>query len=544
MTQVNAAQGAATGLVAKRNDRQVGSDAVPLEKVSGLALGGAAAETMHDEGSMTGFEDADPATTESGWSEAVHVFPGSTTARRQPSSPPPAPDRPDIVSLPLVRAYRELDERIRAAFRDGLEGVPARVSVPVDGVDPLAWLAAQRGAPALYWRDRDGGRRVAGLGAADRLEPTAPDAIASLIDQAARRLRRAPGSLRYYGGMRFDPGGPIDGVWRRFGLGMLVLPRFELIECTGETRLACTLTPGRDDARTVLEALAALSPCPHKPASPTKAQRIDDTPDATGWASAVRGVIRRLSGRDGTRKVVLARRTTVHAKGGLDPLGLLAALVEQTPTCFHFFFSPDGETAFVGATPEQLFHRDGRTVQSEALAGTRPRGLDGAEDARFEAELRASAKDGREHGFVENHVLNALGDLTRGVECESSVSVLKLASVQHLLRRMRGILRRGCGDSALLSALHPTPAVCGEPPAMAVEQIRAAEGFDRGWYAGPVGFVGRDETRMAVGIRSALVHGDTAWLYAGAGVVKGSRADAEWQELEAKLGGIWPSRLS
>jgi menaquinone-specific isochorismate synthase len=93
-----------------------------------------------------------------------------------------------------------------------------------------------------------------------------------------------------------------------------------------------------------------------------------------------------------------------------------------------------------------------------------------------------------------------------------------------------------------MAALHPTPAVCGEPPEAAVAQIRALEPFDRGWYAGPVGFVGRDETRFAVGIRSALVQGDEVALFTGAGVVEGSDSTAEWQELEAKLRGIWTGR--
>jgi menaquinone-specific isochorismate synthase len=135
-----------------------------------------------------------------------------------------------------------------------------------------------------------------------------------------------------------------------------------------------------------------------------------------------------------------------------------------------------------------------------------------------------------------------LAGLTEGLVADADVSVLKLATVQHLLRRLRGRLKPGFGDGALLSALHPTPAVCGEPGGAALAAIRALEPFDRGWYAGPVGFVGRDETRFAVAIRSALVEGAAVSLYTGAGVLEGSRAEAEWRELEAKLRGIWPGR--
>jgi menaquinone-specific isochorismate synthase len=368
--------------------------------------------------------------------------------------------------------------------------------------------------------------------------------MGALFEQATRRLRRAPGSIRYFGGFRFDLTAPIDKHWREFGLGWLVLPRFEVVEAGGATRLACTVIPGRDKPHEVMRALDALSDCPRQPAAPALAQREGDCPDAEGWAEAVSGVTRDIAGGGGWRKVVLARRTALHCDGAVDALGILAALAEQTPRCFHFYFNPGGQAAFIGATPEQLFHRDGRTVHSEALAGTRPRGETQEEDRRLEGELLASAKDGREHGFVDSYVRAALGRMTRGVESDGAVSVLKLGSVQHLVRRMRGMLRRGFGDAALLAALHPTPAVCGEPPAAAVGRIREAEPFDRGWYAGPVGFVGRDETRMAVGIRSALVDGDAIWLFAGAGVVQGSQPQTEWQELEAKLRGIWPGRLT
>jgi menaquinone-specific isochorismate synthase len=501
---------------------------------------------------MSGFEETDGAVSDRSAAperEApadVSAFPSPKRRPSPAAKAPPGhlPDRRDIVSLPLARAYRILARRIIGVFADGLPDVPARVSVAVEGVEPLDWLAAQTGAPALYWRDRDGARAVAGFGVADRIEPTAPDAAASLMDQATKRLRKAPGSLRYYGGMRFDMRAPIDPRWRGFGLGVLLLPRFELVTSGGETRLACTVIPGRDDAKAVLEALSALSACPRAPAAPEALVREADLPDKSGWSQAVARVTRGVAAREGWRKVVLARRTSVRLDEAGDALGMLAAQAKAAPHCFHFYFNLDGKTAFLGATPEQLFHRDGRTVRSEALAGTRPRGRDAAEDERLATELRVSAKDGREHGFVDSHVQAALGRMTQALETEDSVSVLKLPSVQHLVRRMRGILRRGFGDGALLGALHPTPAVCGEPPDVAVERIRDLEPFDRGWYAGPVGFVGRDETRMAVAIRSALVQGDTAWMFAGAGVVEGSRAAAEWRELEAKLRGIWPGALT
>lgn len=445
----------------------------------------------------------------------------------------------DIVSLPLRRARERLARMVVAALDRPADGVPRRLEVAVPGVDPLAWLAAQGGAPGLYWRDRDDGLRVAGVGIADRLAPEAPGGAGGLLARAARRLCHAPPEARYFGGFRFDARGRCDAAWRDFGPGWLILPRFELVESAGEARLVCTVLPRRDRAETVLAALETLSDAPREAPAPPLARRCADSPDAVGWADAVTAVTAGIRQGAPWRKVVLARRTELSAAAPVEPLGMLRDLARATPGCFHFYFNPTGGAAFLGASPEQLFHRRGDGVASEALAGTRPRGADAAGDAALEADLRASAKDGREHGFVDAHVRSALARVAEGVETDGAVSVVKLATVQHLVRRMHGRLRPGCGDAALMAALHPTPAVCGEPPAAAVAQIRAAEPFDRGWYAGPVGFVGRDETRFAVGIRSALVRGQRVALFAGAGVVEGSDCAAEWQELEAKLRGIW-----
>lgn len=493
---------------------------------------------------MTGFEDRGP--------EGLREPPGADgAALTEPESRAPLPAarlaapplRRRGPAAPLRDAYESLAGLVAEALRapEGFGPVRVTVPVPVPGLDPLDWLAAQSPGPALYWRDREGRRRVAGSGFADRLALGQPDAMGDLLAQAARRLRDAPPDLRYYGGLRFDLNGHRAAEWRDFGLGWLAMPRFEAAETDGAASLACTVFPGRDRLDDVLAELAALSGTPRRPAAPPRGCTRADTPDAEGWAAAV-GAVLDGAAAGGARKVVLARRTVLTCDGQVEPLGLMRALGETAPHCFHFCFSPTGRSTFLGASPEQLFRREGRTVASEALAGTRPRGGDADTDAALAAELCASAKDGREHAFVDDHVRAVLDGLTEGLVADADVSVLKLATVQHLLRRLRGRLKPGFGDGALLAALHPTPAVCGEPGGAALAAIRALEPFDRGWYAGPVGFVGRDETRFAVGIRSALVEDEAVSLYTGAGVLEGSRPEAEWRELEAKLRGIWPGQ--
>ena len=192
--------------------------------------------------------------------------------------------------------------------------------------------------------------------------------------------------------------------------------------------------------------------------------------------------------------------------------------------------------AVVSASPERLFRREGRAVESEAVAGTRPRGVSEADDAVLRDELLRSEKDKAEHEHVRVGIRETLGPLCEELEIEEGVSEMKLARRRHLISRVRGMLRGGVTDAEVLQALHPTPAVCGCPRDEALEEIRALEPFDRGWYAGPVGWIGADEAEFAVGIRSGLVRGNRLALFSGAGIVAGSVPENEWAEIEQKIG--------
>ena len=192
--------------------------------------------------------------------------------------------------------------------------------------------------------------------------------------------------------------------------------------------------------------------------------------------------------------------------------------------------------AFLGASPERLFRRDGRSVESEAVAGTRPRGVSSADDEGLRDDLLHSAKDRSEHTYVSKGIGEALAPLCEELEIEDGVSEMKLARGRHLRSRVRGTLRDGVTDAALLDALHPTPAVGGHPRDEALERYRDLEPFDRGWYAGPVGWIGAEASEFAVGIRSGLVRGRTLALFSGAGIVAGSVPDEEWAEIEQKIG--------
>jgi menaquinone-specific isochorismate synthase len=195
-----------------------------------------------------------------------------------------------------------------------------------------------------------------------------------------------------------------------------------------------------------------------------------------------------------------------------------------------------GDRAFLSATPERLLRVEGRRVETEAVAGTRPRASGAATDAGLRDALLASEKDRREHAYVCAAVAAALALLTEELDGDREASALTLANGLHLYAGLRGTLRPGVSALDVLRALHPTPAVGGTPAEAALAAIRRMEPFDRGLYAGPVGWVGREAAELAVGIRSGLAHGRTLDLFSGAGLVAGSDPAAEWAEVEHKIG--------
>jgi len=415
-----------------------------------------------------------------------------------------------------------------------------RVEVRVDHTKPLAWLRAQSNSSALsprtYWSGRDGGFEVAAVGIADLVEGDGAPEPSSLRKRFLTTLAASDRRARYYGGLRFDPVAQPDDDWKAFGGYRFVLPRFELLVEDGASKLVCNLVLPWDAGRAdeILDEIEDLSfEDYHQGVLPKPVSRTD----SPGWPGWRRNVERALAAFDDGRlgKVVLARRADFGFEEDPDPTLLAETLGAATPGCFHFYVEPEEGISFVGASPERLFRREGREVRSEAVAGTRPRGDSEIADDELRDQLLGSAKDLSEHSYVRDSIKETLGGLCETLEIEDWLSEMKLARGRHLVSRARGTLREGVTDWDVLEALHPTPAVGGHPKEEALAEIRASEPFDRGWYAGPVGWISADATEFAVGIRSGLVSGRTLRLFSGAGIVAGSVPEDEWAEIEQKI---------
>jgi menaquinone-specific isochorismate synthase len=234
-------------------------------------------------------------------------------------------------------------------------------------------------------------------------------------------------------------------------------------------------------------------------------------------------------------KVVLAREVTVHANRPLRQADLLGRLRALHPSCTAFAI--DG---FIGATPELLLARSGGRIASQPLAGTAARSGDPGSDRRAEAALLASGKERSEHRVVVDAITSALAPVVEQLEVPDGPVIRELRNVSHLGTSITGTLARRDGDypSALelVGLLHPTPAVAGTPVDLALDYLAKLEELDRDRYAGPVGWVdARGDGEWYLGIRSAIVEGSSARLFAGVGIVADSDPAAELAETQLKL---------
>ena len=239
-------------------------------------------------------------------------------------------------------------------------------------------------------------------------------------------------------------------------------------------------------------------------------------------------------------KIVLSRGIELEADHAWDPIDALNRLRSRFADCFTFSFGNGAGSSFIGASPERLLRiRDGQ-LQTEAIAGSAPRGATTAQDAKLAQGLLKSTKDLHEHACVRDSIVRRLARVGVEGKPESGSRLLPLANVQHLRTTIKAEVDSSVHILDVASELHPTPAVGGTPREAALQALPDLEAIERGLYAGALGwFNHRNEGEIIVGIRSALIKGHSAKLYAGAGVVKGSKPEGEIRETDMKLRALY-----
>jgi isochorismate synthase len=326
-------------------------------------------------------------------------------------------------------------------------------------------------------------------------------------------------------------------VWEAFPSGRFQLPAVELTKDPAHP--GCVLMV-RGESGSEAAALADRweARLTDDPSAGGSARDIGAEPkgsDRLRWTLTVRRVLEEIAaGHVG--KVVLARALDVSTGGALDPAEVACLIWSENPGSHAFLFEPVAGHALVGGAPEVLAHKSGRRVRCTAVAGSTPVGATPGESTELARRLFDHPKDRAEHDFVVQDMVGALERSGCAVRRDVEPHVLTLARIQHLETKIEAEAPTGVGLLDLVESLHPTPAVCGHPRDRAHAFLEAHEGFARGWYAGPVGWVDQNDDGIFVpALRSAVCAAGSWRLFAGAGIVEGSDPDLEWAETALKF---------
>ncbi|WP_336219401.1 isochorismate synthase MenF [Citrobacter amalonaticus] len=389
-----------------------------------------------------------------------------------------------------------------------------------DAFDALSWLASQTIYPQFYWQQRNGDEEAAVLGDV----ATFPS-----LEAAQRFLRQHPrqNDLRIWGLNDFDP-----------QKGFLFLPRLEWRRCAGVAVLRlhlCSDISLREDADRAITFLAALANAKPLPTLRLTLTHEQHWPEKAGWISLINKATETIA-EETLEKVVLARASDLHFSHPVNAAAVMASSRRLNLNCYHFFMAFCAERAFLGSSPERLWRRRDTALRTEALAGTVANHPDDYKAWQLGEWLMKDDKNQRENMLVVEDICQRLQDYTHSLDVLPP-QVLRLRKVQHLRRCIWTALNQA-DDILCLVQLQPTAAVAGIPRERARAFIQQHEPFEREWYAGSAGYLSLQQSEFCVSLRSAKISGNVVRLYAGAGIVRGSDPEQEWQEIDNKAAGL------
>jgi menaquinone-specific isochorismate synthase len=393
------------------------------------------------------------------------------------------------------------------------------ISSELDDPEPLLQYASAA-HPLVAVRRGDG---IVGIGEAARLSFTGSDRIA----RAGAAWRALAAASR------------VDDPVRAPGSGLVAFGAFAFADSSGEESVLIVpeLVVGRHGSRSWVtrissdslpaRAIPVTEPIGPRPRAELEAASLT----RADYVDLVRDVVARIRSGE-VEKVVMARDARASIRPDADRRALLQELAEAYPDTLTF-----GIDGLIGASPETLVRVRAREASARVLAGSRARGVDAADDAAAAAALATSAKDLDEHAFAVQSVLRALRPHSRAVTASDAPFTLKLANLWHLATDVEAELTEDASSLDLVAALHPTAAVAGSPTADALRVIAELEPFDRGRYAGPVGWIDQDgDGEWVIALRCARVDDDgTVTAYAGAGIVADSDPESELAETRMKF---------
>lgn len=423
-------------------------------------------------------------------------------------------------------------------------------TVDAGRISPLAFFeAGDSGYPEerFYWQNADKTLTLVGVGHATVLTSDGKRERFSEISTAWNILRQSLIKEEkdmdpvLFGGFSYDPESPKDLVWSAFPSAHFVVPSFQLSIKNGRTTISINLVTESED---VVEEFDKLRDERDRLIHIAQLNEFDvlTKPEVLSleeiakerYLQAVEDVTKTIkSGK--ADKVVLARSVKLNFKEPVEPASALHHISNEQQESYHFGLQKNNQL-FFGATPERLIEIKNGKAYSACVAGSIKRGKTAKEDRELGVELLNDSKNREEHQFVVDMISNVFNSVCKDVKIPKVPKLMKVRDIQHLLTPVEAIIDEGVDIFDLIKALHPTPALGGVPTKLSMEIIRSEEKMDRGYYAAPIGWTdtaGNGE--FAVAIRSALLDGDTAYLYAGGGIVADSEPLNEYDETWVKF---------
>lgn len=421
------------------------------------------------------------------------------------------------ITTALESLMRHLSQEIPAAPGIRIYDIPFPLN---DAFDALGWLASQPVWPQFYWQQRNGDEEAAVLGAV---------AAFSSLESAQQFLHQHDNhpDLRIWGLNAFEP-----------QRGNLLLPRLEWRRCAGVASLRLHLYSDvslRDDAAQAVAFISSLANVKPLPALRLSLTGEQNWPDKAGWTNLIKLATQTIAGED-LDKVVLARATDLQFSQPVNAAAVMASSRRLNLNCYNFFMAFSADSAFLGSSPERLYRRRDTALRTEALAGTVANHPEDHRAWQLGEWLMKDDKNQRENMLVVEDICQRLQGCTQTLDVLPP-QVLRLRKVQHLRRCIWTELNQA-DDTLCLMQLQPTAAVAGIPRELAREFIQQNEPFEREWYAGSAGYLSRRQSEFCVSLRSAKISANVVRLYAGAGIVRGSDPEQEWQEIDNKAAGL------
>lgn len=455
-----------------------------------------------------------------------------------------------MVTTKQLELHELLEKGINQASELGKPIITSQVMM-IESIDPLLFFhnaTTLYKGNRMYWSDTEGlhiigiGRILELFGNLDHRFDDIHQQWQSHIENALIDGTAVRGTgLLLMGGSTFDPNKQKGKTWKNFPDAGFGLPQFILTQNNTGTWLTINelVHPNDHSEQKAQDVLSHLDTLLNRSRNTNKEHTqgmelaIQETSPEL-WLEAVREMANEIKlGK--MEKVVLARDLHVEGSKDFSPTAVLKNLNAQQTDSFIFAFERN-ETCFLGATPERLIKKDQQMLYTTCLAGSIARGKTPTEDAELGEFLLNDKKNLQEHQFVVDMITSAMNKVCHKIEVPDQPTLYKVRDIQHLYTPIIGHTYEEASLFNIIKDLHPTPALGGVPRHYALEKIRELEPQDRGWYASPIGWIDqKGNGEFAVAIRSGVIEGNHATLFAGCGIVGDSNPVSEYEETKIKF---------